>query len=70
MSEVIREYLASRVESMPESMEEGVVDTVIYAIGATRKRIQKQTAQALRKSIKEKTDKGMTLDEAIMSLCK
>jgi len=43
---------------------------VIYAIGATRKRIQKQTAQALRKSLKEKTDKGMTLDEAIMSLCK
>lgn len=70
MSQVIREYLAGRVESLPEAMEEGVADTVQYTLGATRKRIRKQTAQALRRALKEKMDIGLTLDESLLALCK
>jgi hypothetical protein len=51
-------------------MEEGVEDTVQYTLGATRKRIRKQTAQALRKALKEKMDGGHSLDEALLALCK
>lgn len=49
-------------------MEEGVADTVIFTLGGTRKRIKKNTAKALRKAIKEKTDSGLDLDAALQSL--
>jgi hypothetical protein len=70
MARVIREYVEGKVESLQEAMEDGVENTVTFAMGGTRKRIQKETAKAVRKKIKEKTDEGMDLDAALMSMSK
>lgn len=68
MARVVREYLEGKTENLQEAMEEGVADTVIFTLGGTRKRINKKTAKALRKAIKEKTDSGLDLDSALQSL--
>jgi len=68
MARVIREYLDGRVESLQEAMEEGVQDTVVFQLGATRKRINKKTAQLLRQAIKSKAEAGMDLDASLLSL--
>lgn len=69
MARVAREYLDGRVDNLQEAMEEGVADTVLFTVGGTRKRINKKTATALRKAIKEKTYSGMDLDAALLSIC-
>jgi len=68
MARVVREYMAGKVESLQEAMEEGVQNTVVFQLGATRKRIGKKTAQVLRKAIKEKADEGLDLDAALLSM--
>jgi len=68
MARVVREYLEGKVENLQEIMEEGVADTVNFIVGGTRKRINKKTATALRKAIKEKTDTGLDLDAALLAL--
>ncbi len=68
MARVVREYLDGRVENLQEAMEEGVAETVIFALGGTRKRIKKNTAKSLRKYIKEKMDTGVDLDVALLSI--
>ena len=68
MARVVREYLDGKVESLQEAMEEGVQDTVVFQLGATRKRIGKKTAQTLRKALKEKADEGMDLDASLLLL--
>ena len=70
MARVVREYQNGKVESLQEAMEEGVQDTVVFQLGATRKRIGKKTAQAFRKAIKTKADQGMDLDAALLSMSK
>lgn len=50
------------------AMAAGVEDTVVFTLGGTRKRINKKTAQALRKTIKEKTDEDLDLDAALLSM--
>lgn len=49
-------------------MEDGAEETVVFALGGARKRIRKETAKALRKLIKEKTDTGLDLDAALLSM--
>jgi hypothetical protein len=68
MARVVREYLDGKVDNLQESMEEGVADTVNFIVGGTRKRINKKTATALRKAIKEKIDTGLDLDSALLSI--
>jgi len=68
MAKVVQEYLDGKVENLQEAMEEGVSETVLFTVGGTRKRINKDTAKVLRKAIKEKTDTGMTLDAALLSI--
>ena len=68
MARVVREYLEGKVENLQEIMEEGVADTVNFIVGGTRKRINKKTATALRKAIKEKTDTGLDFDAALLAL--
>jgi hypothetical protein len=70
MAGVVREYLDGKTESLQEVMEEGVQDTVVFQLGAMRKRINKKTAQVLRKAIKTKADEGMDLDAALLSMSK
>jgi len=68
MSQVIREYLEGKSDNLQDAMKEGTQDTVNFILGGTRKRIKKETATALRKMIKEKTDSGLDLDAALQSL--
>jgi len=70
MAKVVREYLEGKTTSLPEAMEDGVEDSVVFVLGGTRKRIKKETAKALRKAIKGKTDEGMDLDTALISVIK
>ena len=49
-------------------MEDGAEDTVVFALGGARKRIRKDTAKVLRKTLKEKTDAGLDFDAALLSL--
>ena len=70
MASVVREYLDGKVESLQEAMEEGLEDTVLFTLGGTRKRINKETAKLLRKALKEKMDSGLDLDGAINELLK
>lgn len=70
MAQIVQEYLDGKVESLQEAMEEGVADTVLFALGGTRKRIRKETAKLLRKALKEKKDSGLDLDGAIINLLK
>lgn len=70
MARVVREYLDGKVANLQEAMEEGSQDTVNFILGGTRKRIKKETAKALRKAIKEKTDAGLDLDDAIKSIAR
>ena len=68
MAKVVREYLEGKVPSLQEAMEDGVEDTVVFALGGSRKRISKETAKALRKRLKELTDRGLGLDAALLTL--
>ncbi|MDP2815988.1 MAG: hypothetical protein Q8O19_04850, partial [Rectinemataceae bacterium] len=68
MAKVVREYLEGKAPSLQEAMEDGSEETVVFTLGGTRKRIQKETAKALRKRIKEKADDGLNLDQALLSL--
>ena len=68
MARVIREYLDGKSDNLQEAMEEGTQETVNFILGGTRKRIKKETAKALRKAIKDKTDSGMDLEAALLSL--
>jgi len=68
MSRVVQEYLEGKAENLQEAMKEGTQDTVNFILGGTRKRIKKETAKALRKLIKEKTESGMDLDSALLSI--
>jgi len=68
MARVVREYLDGKVGDLKETMEEGTEETVLFAMGGSRKRINKNTAKTFRKAIKEKTDAGMTLDAALLSI--
>jgi hypothetical protein len=68
MAKAIREYLDGKVDSVQEAIDEGVADTVVFILGGTRKRINKKTATAIRKTIKEKMDTGMDLDAALISM--
>lgn len=70
MARVVREYLEGKVDNLQEAMNEGSQDTVNFILGGTRKRIKKETAKALRKYLKEKSDAGLNLDEALSSLGK
>lgn len=70
MAKVVREYLEGKASSLQEAMEDGAEDTVVFALGGSRKRIRKETAKALRKKIKELTDTGLDLDAALSSLSK
>lgn len=66
IARVVQEYLAGKTESLQEAMEDGVLETVPFIMGGTRKRIHKNTAKAIRKTIKEKADEGMDLDAALV----
>lgn len=68
MAKVVREYLEGKTPSLQEAMEDGAEETVVFTLGGTRKRIRKETAKALRKLIKEKTDSGLDLDAVLLSL--
>ena len=70
MAEVVREYLEGKLQNLQEAIEEGVQDSVVFQIGATRKRIGKKTAQLLRKAIKEKADAGLDLNASLLSIIK
>lgn len=67
LAQAVREYLDGRA-SIQEALQDGAGDTVFFALGATRKRIKKETAKALRKALKDKADAGLDLDAALLSL--
>ena len=68
MAKVVREYLEGKAPSLQEAMEDGAEETVVFALGGSRKRIHKETAKAFRKRLKEKADAGQDLDAALLSL--
>lgn len=68
MARVVREYLEGKAPSLQEAMEDGAEETVVFALGGSRKRIRKETAKALRKTIKEKIDAGLDLDAVLLSM--
>jgi hypothetical protein len=68
MAKVVREYLEGKVPSLQDAMEDGVENTVVFILGGTRKRIKKDTAKAIRKMIKKKSDEGLDLDAALLSI--
>ena len=68
MAKVVGEYLEGKAPSLQEAMEDGAEDTVVFALGGARKRIRKDTAKVLRKTLKEKTDAGLDFDAALLSL--
>ncbi len=69
LAQAVRQYLEGTADSLREAIDEGVHDTVLFTLGSTRRRIQKETAKALRKMLKEKSDKeGMDLDAALLAL--
>lgn len=70
LARVAREYLDGKTDNLQEAMEEGTQDTVNFILGGTRKRIKKETARAFRKAIKEKTDTGLDLDNALLAVCR
>jgi hypothetical protein len=70
IAKVVREYLEGKVVSLQEAVEDGVEDTVVFALGGTRKRIKKTTAREIRKTIKEGADQGLDLDEALLSMAR
>lgn len=68
LAKVSREYLEGKASSIQESIEDGAEDTVIFVLGGTRKRIRKDTAKALRKHLKDKTDAGLDIDATLLSM--
>lgn len=70
LAKVCRDYMEGKLANLQEGIEEGVEDTIVFNLGATRKRIKKDTAKVIRKALKERQDTGLDLDSALLEIFK